>query len=234
MNLRGPVGKLQKNANRFYVQLAQRFIENPLIRDAWSIMAQDLERQEASLKALRPSFWKQLKKQEKSLQRAIAESYRLIANRHDALSALPLHDCFLRTLELEEPITLNVYLPLILELRNHWTEPALDFYVLVNAHITRIARLIQSVSGDPALIQKCGDLLQKFEKESQAPEGEPVVISARKRKSRKVVRRLAAPLRKSRNVRRSLSAVKRGAKPLTKRRKPLLKDIKIARGRVRR
>jgi hypothetical protein len=234
MNLRGPVGKLQKSASRFYVQLAQRFIENPLIRDAWSLMAQDLEQQSASLKTLRPSFWKELKKQEKSLQRAIADSYRLLANRHDAVSLLPLHDCFVRTLEFEEPITLNVYLPLMLELRSHWTEPALDFYILVNAHITRIARLIQSVSGDPALIQRCGALLQKFEKESQAPELVPVVISARKKKPRKAVRRLAVSLRKSRNVRRRLAAVKRAAKPLPKGRKPLLKNIKIARGRVRR
>jgi len=234
MNLRSPVAKLQKSANRFYIQLAQRFMENPLIRDAWSVMAQDLEQQASSLKALRPSFWKELKKQEKSLQRAIAESYGLLANRHDALSALPLHDCFLRTLELEEPITLEVYLPLVLELRTHWTEPALDFYILVNAHLTRIARLIQSVSGDPALIQRCGDLLQKFEKESQAPEVGPVVISATKKRHRKIARRLAAPQRKSRSVRRPLAAVKRAAKPLTKRRKPLLKNIKIARARVRR
>src|SRR5207249_9011641 len=71
--------------------------------------------------------------------------------------------------------------------RKEWTDQALDFYILVNAHLTRLARLIGSTSGDPVLIKRCSDLVLQFERATQVPQSEPSVTP--KRADRRVDRK---------------------------------------------
>jgi hypothetical protein len=111
---------------------------------------------------------------------------------------------------------------------------ALDFYVMVKAHITRVAQSVQLFSGDPALGQRCALLLQNFEKEVQ----EPVAIPERRpkrranksvpatRHARKTAVRKMRPVVKKEPVR---SRVK-----IAKRAKPLVQKIKLAPRRARR
>lgn len=243
MNLWGPLKKLQKRCSSLYLLLAQRFSTNSLIRDSWATMAQDLDQQAASLRALRPSFWKQLKKQEKGLLTAIKQvSSQFEKDRLDHPSEWSLHDCLARTLDFEEPIILQIYAPLIYRLRTQWTERDLGFYVLVNAHVTRLTRLVQPFSGDPTLTQRSIDLLLRFEREVQRPQPEP---AAKKKKAKKKARRSRQParpaLKRARKAavrlrmlaKRPRPLVKR-AKVLAKRSKPLVKNIKLARRRARR
>jgi len=223
MNLRGPLGKLQRGGAGFYSLLAQRFMENELIHDTWTAMATDLLQQQASLKAIRPAFWFHVKAEEKQILQAIQESlaHTKVTSRNNH-SVLTLHDCFERTLQLEEPLVIRVYAPLIRQLRLHWTDRALDFYVIVNAHVTRLAGLIAGFSGDPALIQRCGNLLNQFEMEAQrsetaepsrrrSPKGQRA--SARRAKGRKEPSRRRVAAKPQRTL---LKKAKTGAKHLVK------------------
>src|SRR5437667_189663 len=71
MNLWGPLARLQTKGAEFYLKLADRFSGSEVVRDTWTAMARDLADQAASFKALRPSFWKLLQKEEKTLLEAI-------------------------------------------------------------------------------------------------------------------------------------------------------------------
>ena len=233
MNLRGPIGKLQKSSSRFYIQLSERFESNVLIHDTWAAMAHDMEHQATSLKVLRPSFWKLLKKEEKAISQAAKESRVLIERQvSDHLSDWSLLVSFHHALKVEEPIIIDVYAPIIYRLRTHWTERALDFYVMVNAHATRLMRLIQAFSGDPSLTQRCSELLLRFEKESQGPAPEPVSRKKKLRGARRApnrVRATSSRLRRPRQTPRPLSKrVKRIAKPS----KRLVKTIGMHRSRA--
>lgn len=243
MNLRSPITKLQKRGARFYLLLVERFSENSLIRDTWTAMAQDLGQQIDSLRALRPSFWKLLKRERKSLLVEMKEiTFLLDQSRSDHLSQWSMKTCFTRTLDFEERLMLKVYSPVIYKLRTEWNDRAVNFYVLVNAHLTRLIRLIQPSSGDPTLIQRCTNLREQFEKESQGPV--PELVWKKKIAKRKPVRvrRLVRPalkgVRKLRIRRRVTTSRSRGmvkrAKALVKRSKPLVKRISVSRRRVRR
>jgi hypothetical protein len=227
IRLRGPLLKLQRARAKCYALLQQHFEGNLLISETWSVMARDLEAQAESLKKLPVSFWVALKKQEKELTRATELSLEVEPNGF----AGSLRECLTQTLDLEEPIILRIYAPLIRTLRSVWSDRSVDFYVMVKAHIARIERLVMSYSGDPALGQRCAVLFQTFEKEVQ----EPAAIEAAPRKP---VHRKAVSSKKSGRpaaVRRAVVATT--AKPsrvLAKRAKPLVNKIEIPRRRARR
>lgn len=237
MNPWGPIGRLQKSSSRFYLQLAQRFRVNVLIHDTWAAMAHDMENQASSLKVLRPSFWKLLKKEEKTLlQAAIQAKVLLDREISDHLTEWSLLVSCHHALQVEEPIILRVYAPIIYRLRTHWTERALDFYVMVNAHATRLMRLIQAFSGDPSLTQRCTELLLRFEKESQGPAVEPVPKKrgkAAKKRSR-LPRSAARAGSRSRLhlLRKPVRRLDKRGKTLVKPNKRLVKTIGVRRSRA--
>jgi hypothetical protein len=230
LKLRGALSKLQRATAKYYSQLQQRFEGNNLVSETWAAMGHDLLAQVESLKKLPSSFWHSLKKQEKELARA-AE---LILPQGTGKQVGTLQSCLARTLDLEEPVILRVCAPIIRRLRSNWTDFALDFYVVVKAHIARLARVIQTYSGDPGLSQRCAVLLLNLEKEVQ----ELVEVEAI---SAKPVPRRATSARHSRKAagsrRAQIQAQKRPTRPLRKmpkHAKPLVKEIEISRRRARR
>lgn len=236
MNLHGSISKLQNSGARLYVEVAQCFKENNLIRDIWLEMAHDKEQQVASLRSLPRSFWIELKKQEDGLLEATQSCLQFAERSKDEERSLK--KCFTETLEFEEPIILKVYAPLIRQLRTEWTDHALDFYIMIKAHVARLLRVVQSFSGDPILVQRASTLLQNFEKEVQAPEVPPVPVvlsTSRKAASRKHGQDAhRAPTRKAQAhaAGRSLSLGKR-TKSVTPRAKPFVKNIELRRRRAR-
>ncbi len=177
MNLRGSITELQDRISKLYLKHKQQFSENILIRDLWSAMAKDVDRQTSSLEALPVSFWNQLKNSQDGLCEAIqtARQSQIIENKED----FSLRACFAETLSIEEPTILKVYVPIIRKLRENWTDHALDFYIMVKAHLARIVRMTASYSGDPLLMQRSNLLLINFEREVQEPQI-PIIPSARK------------------------------------------------------
>jgi hypothetical protein len=194
----------------------------------WASLGNDVQSQVESLKKLPQSFWLSLKTQEKELAQAAEQ-----ALPHHAEKAGSLQICLAQTLDLEEPIMLKVYAPLICRLRNEWTDLALDFYIMVKAHITRVTHSVQLYSGDPGLCLRCANLLQSFEQEVQGPAEEEIVPA--QVLARKSAARPAAKAGKARNAKKA--AAKTPIPPLTriaKRSKPLVQNIEIARRRARR
>jgi len=239
LRLRSPLSKLEKAIARFYLQLQQRFEGNSLVSESWADMGGDLQAHAESLKKLPSWFWQSLKKQEKELVRATGTILPA-----DALKpASSLQACIVQMLDIEEPMILKVYAPLIRRLRSEWTERALDFYVMVKAHIARIARVVQAYSGDPAMSQRCAILFQEFEKGVQ----EPAVIEIKQKKPirkgaaaikqvrkpaavRRLRKQAPAPPSKITVARRRVRALEK----LAKRAKPLVKKIEITGRRARR
>jgi len=233
--LRGSLSQLQRAVAKIYSQLQQRFEGNYLVSSVWAAMGHDLHAQVESLKKLPPSFWQSLKNQEKELARAAELVYPVYPANADWRSG-SLRSCLTQTIDLEEPIILKVYAPFIRRLRSEWTEHALDFYVIVKAHIARVAHSIQLFSGDPALSLRCAVLLHSFEKEVQEPPEVEVAPSKRKKSAKK-----SAPAKPKTNkaaVRRApASAKKRPIGPLDKIKKhakPMVRKIKLAPRRARR
>jgi hypothetical protein len=237
MNLYGSFAKLQNSAARFYVELAQYFKENKLIRDVWLEMAHDKEQQIATLRSLPPSFWSELIKRRDGLFEAAQSCFPPAEYSKDEERSLK--KCFAKTLEFEEPIFLKVCAPLIRQLRTEWTDHALDFYIMIKAHVARILRVVQSFSGDPILVQRASTLLQDFEKEVQAPEAPQVTVAPRASKKavawkrNRAVRKALTHKAKAQPSSRSLSLSKR-TKSITPRGKPLVKGIELHRRRARR
>jgi hypothetical protein len=167
MNLQGSITEIQDTVLRLYLQLEEHFKENQIIRDLWTAMAHDVAQQKRSMIVLAPSFWHQLKEEMEGTLRAISEETRklTIENKEDHL----LKSCLDHALSLEEPTILKIYVPIIRKLRENWTDRALDFYIMVKAHLARITRVTQSFAGDPVVIQRANLLLQRFEKEVQEP-----------------------------------------------------------------
>jgi hypothetical protein len=234
MSLKNAFAKVQKAGAQLYLKLAERFEDNPLIRESWGAMAQDMEQQTASLKALPTRFWVAFKKDEESLVNAIRNCFALeVIDKKDDRS---LHACFVRTLNLEEPLVLNAYVPLIRLLRTEWSGHALDFYVMVKSHVTRTSRIIQPFSVDPVLLQRVQSLQQRFEFEVQAP-AIPIILPARKkaRKKKAQAARNAAAHKPRRAIAatRTLSLRKR-VQRMAKRSKPMVAKLDIARRRARR
>ncbi|HYK90729.1 MAG TPA: hypothetical protein VE398_18295 [Acidobacteriota bacterium] len=233
MNLRGSIAKLQSSGARMYVEVAQYFKENNLIRDIWLEMAHDEEQQADSLKSLPPLFWNKLREREEELSQALG-THSLPAG-CAPVEERNLHRCFMKTLEFEEPIILKVYAPLIRQLRTEWTDRALDFYIMVKAHVARLLRVVGSFSGDPILIQRTDALLQSFEKEVQTPESLAVPANPTQRKA--ATRKHAAGVHKSPSrkaqAKRSLPLSKR-PKAIAQRSKSLVKKIGLRRRRASR
>lgn len=204
-----------------------------MVRTLWASMGHDLQAQVESLKKLPPSFWQALKSQEKDLSRAAA----MLCPHSNEISG-SLQSCLSKTLDLEEPIILTLYAPLIRRLRSEWNEHALDFFVMVKAHISRLTQSIQMFSGDPALILRCTGLLQNFEKEVQEqPAVEDIKSAKRSNKASKkpVQARKKATAAKQQKIK--TSAGKNRALALAriaKRSKPLVQKIEISRRRARR
>ena len=228
--LRGPLSKVQKSIAKCYLQLQQRFEGNSLISDSWSAMGGDLQAHAESLRKLPSTFWQSLHKQEKELFAALESAQ---SSNSNTLSGT-LHACLTGALDLETPIILKVYAPLIRQLRMEWTDRATDFYVMVTAHLARLARLIHLYSGDPVLSQKCDLLFRDFEKEVQYP---PSSTSREERSSKK---RAAASKRKGKQVKSRLPRARtpkqkaRSRVKMVKRAKPLVKKIEITRRRAQR
>ena len=179
MNLHGSIKELQNTIVQLYLKSEHRFSENLLIRELWSTMAHDVSLQISSMNALPNSFWSQLKQDGDGLSAAFADNIRHqhFENEEDA----SLRNCFERALQFEEPTILKIYVPLIRKLRENLTAPALDFYIMVKAHLARIVRVTESYSGDPVIIQRANLLLQNFEKEVQEPAHIVVMEPAKKK-----------------------------------------------------
>ncbi len=238
MSLKGAFAKIQNSGGQFYLKLAQSFNENPLIRDTWAAMAQDLELQAASLNRLQPRLWKMLRTEEEALlallkDRSILQS---LGNNEDR----SLHSCFTHSLDFEEPLILGAYVRLIRLLRTEMSDQAIDFYIIVKSHIARISRMIQPFSVDPTLLQRAQNLQQHFEFGVQSPPAKQA--EAQKQVQHKKKRKLsrAPETRKSRNTRVESRAAKRThplserVQRIAKRAKPLVRKMEIQRRRVRR
>jgi hypothetical protein len=227
MSLNRSIADLQKAAIQLYLKLQQRFKENVLIRELWSAMANDLSQQKNSLKALPPSFWNQLQREHIELLQAVVPYARLQVT--DNTSDMPLKGCIEGALQFEEPTILKIYIPIIRSLRENLTNPALEFYIMVKAHLARIARMTASFSGDPVIIQRSSLLLQSFEREIQEPPVEAIIpqkkarakpsakrsSSAKGRASaeRKAAKKVAKPKKARARPAKKRSAARKAAKP---------------------
>jgi hypothetical protein len=230
MSLHGALAKLQRRGAELYLEASQFFSENNLIRETWVEMARDMEQQAESLKNLPGPFWTRLKTDEATLNAALE----LSSAPHTAKpwESKALRHCFARTLDFEEPLILRTYVPVIRLLRTEWTDHALDFYIIVKAHITRLTRTIEPLSGDPILTQRALNLMAEFEREVQLP-SHPVLqtrpkIAARPKVSAREKQPHAA---ESASPIRPLSERSKG---LGKHPKPLVKKLELPRRRARR
>ncbi len=231
MNLHGSIKELQNNIVQLYLSLEQRFSENQLVRDLWAAMAHDVSQQIHSLDALPQSFWNQLKKEPDALLMAAAQSAR-----HqivDAEGDLSLRLCLEQALQLEEPAILKIYVPLIRKLRENLTAPALDFYIVVKAHLARITRVTQSFAGDPVIIQRSNALLQTFEKEVQEQHAEARVPHKAKAHATPVQHH-EEPAKKTKKTAAKSHPLAKRNKALHTRTKPVVKKVAIQRRRARR
>lgn len=234
MNLRGSITDLQKRVSQLYLKIGQRFSENSLIRELWSAMEHDLSQQLHSLNALPAFFWNQLIKRQDGLMESIgsAKKFQIDDNKED----LSLRSCFEQSLSVEEPMILKIYIPIIRSLRDNWTDQALDFYIMVKAHLARILRVTQAFSGDPLIIQRSNMLLQNFEKEVQGPRPappKPAAARAKAKGSHPVPAKKKAETRRPRAPKRARSLVKR-VKMRSSRTKPLINKVRLSRRRARR
>ncbi len=228
MNLHGSIAELQNAVVQIYNRMQQRFVENRVISDLWSAMANDVSRQTSSLKDFPASFWSRLKNERDGLAKAVSSS----ANAHasESIPDLSLSGCIELSLKIEEPVILKVYVPLIRSLRDNQANQSLEFYIMVKSHLARINRVTQSYSGNPLVIQRSNLLLQNFEKEVQ--EQQPPPVAARVSGSASKTKRLPKPLRKvSKRISRPLAKRPLGR---SRRTKPLVEKVEIRRRRVRR
>ena len=232
MNLHGSIKELQSTIVKLYLDLEQHFSENQLIREMWAAMAHDVAQQIQSLDALPQSFWNQLKKDPACvpIDLALGARHQNIDNKED----ITLKLCFDHALCIEEPTILKIYVPLIRRLKENLTEPALDFYIMVKAHLARITRITESFSGDPVIIRRSSLLLQTFEKEVQEPHIEIRFQAQKKAYTAESVKR-KEPVKKSGKpaAAKNRPAAKR-TKPLRTQTKPMVKKVGIQRRRARR
>jgi hypothetical protein len=231
MNLQGSVTELQDIVVQLYLELEHRFSENQLIRDLWSAMAHDVAQQKRSMSVFPPSFWNQLKSEKDGFLEALSPNFKRQAVEKKGDQSL--RSCLERALIVEEPAILKIYVPIIRKLRGSWTDKALDFYIMVKAHLARIARVTQSFSGDPIIIQRSNLLLERFEKEVQEPQ------IAAKPKLHKTAS--AQPVREKQRVKPQKKAIAKKAPVLAKHAKshhkmtkPLVDKISLRRRRAQR
>jgi hypothetical protein len=239
MNLHGSIKELQSTIVKLYLELEQHFSENHLIRELWNTMAHDVSQHIHSLDALPQSFWSQLKKEPSTLTVEAVESAR--KQNIEIAGEISLRLCFDRALLLEEPTILKVYIPLIRRLRENLTEPSLDFYIMVKAHLARITRVTQSFSGDPVIIQRANSLLETFEKDVQEHHAElrlprlpkPQVVQAPAVKAPAAkTPAVKAPAKKSQKTPAKAHPLAKHTKALRGRAKPLVKKVSLPRRRA--
>lgn len=242
MNLQGSITELQDTVIQLYASFEGHYRENRIIGELWNAMAQDVSKQKRSMNALPPSFWSELKKQGGGLSAGIAECTR--REFPDSEEESSLRARLERALQIEEPAILSIYVPLISRLRKNWTDQALDFYIMVKAHLARIARIMEQFSGDPKTVQRAHLLLDSFEKAVQKPEKQIVehrsvsALHAQKRPAKSKPENSHVSAKASKTPKRTKTA----AAPLPKRTKahhgrskPLVKKIALrARQRARR
>jgi hypothetical protein len=232
MSLQGSIANLQEALAKLYLDLEQRFNDNLIIRDLWNAMAHDITQQKRSMSLLPNSFWNKLKDQKDGFSASFSD---IMRQRFDNEGDRSLKSCFERALLFEEPAISKIYIPIIRSLRENWTEQSLDFYIMVKAHLARIARVTQSFAGDPMIIQRASLLLRHFEKEVQEPK---VIVKPAVHKGK-----IARPIQ-TKEKRHAKPKKKSPPKPtpsLAKRAnsrragtKPLVKKIGLQRRRVRR
>ena len=168
MGLHASLAKMLRAGSRFYQERADCFVHNPVIREAWLLLAHDMQQQARSLESLPPDFWREFHSSEREIISNI-EKCSFIKARGYPCDTVPLQDSIVRTLSFEEPVILGIFAPLIRRLRLAWIERALDFYVMVKAHVARLTHLVRTYSSDPVLIQRGISLLGAFEQEVQKP-----------------------------------------------------------------
>jgi len=217
-------------SSKLYAELGHRFSENTLVQETWLAMSHDLEQQSGALQSLTPAYWRQLKSQEDTLTSHSQGSFKM----PESIGNMPLLDAITLSLDLEEPIILKFYVPLIRLLRVNETNSALDFYILVKAHVTRLQRIVQSFSGDPILARRSVALMEAFEKEVQAP---APTISAIRTASHSIPIK-SKRTEKARKVHsgeraRSKRSLSKHPRIVPKRAKPLVKKVGIRRSRAR-
>jgi hypothetical protein len=237
MNLPGSIAKLQKIGIQLYLKLAQSFNNNQLIRSTWLLLAQDLEKEAASVTELPHSFWKHLEVPGEALKEPALPC--LGPNPGETgIEDHSLGTCFRQTLNFEEPLILGVYVPIIRRLRTEWISQALDFYIIVKAHVARLAHLVEPFSMDPALVHRSVLLLERFEKEVQnhgpkAASGHnqaakvPIAENAKAKIKLEHKKKAASKGEKTRNpIRRKQT--------ISSRTKPLIGKIEVGRRRAQR
>ncbi len=206
-------------------------------------MANDVSQQRNSLSALPRSFWKNLRGCQDELHEAIVSSSK--HQHHENKGDQSLKYCFELALQLEKLTILKIYTPIIRKLRETYENQALDFYIIVKAHLARIARMIEAYSGDPIAIQNSSLLMLGFEKEIQEPRIElsrqaNKALIAKAYRAKKALARKAVQTKKRSKKRPPPKEIKR-AHPLAKsskrpreRTKRLVEKVRIHRGRARR
>jgi hypothetical protein len=237
-SLRGPLLRLQKSGHNYYSGLAKKFSDNSLISETWHAMAQDYLQLGQSLRALPRASVGLDKADEEAFMSEIKELMDLVSTKVSKDGTLQEH--MARALDLEERITTKIYAPLIYRLKADWTDRSSDFYIRVKAHITRLNRLILPCAGDPSLIHRTHTLLEKFEQEIQRPREPEIPIRRAKKgspkkagkKQKKTTRTKASAPRKK--VSKSAGQMKKRGKSVSKRSKPLIKNVKVSRRRASR
>jgi hypothetical protein len=230
MSLQGFIGKLQNSCARMYLGLAKSFVENGLFRETLASLAQDKEEQAKCLKALPSKYWNRYKK-EKALFAAVKECMALLQKPENEPDRSMQH-ILSRAFDFEEPIILGIYAPLIRDLRTEWKDHTLDFYILTKAHVVRLARIAQSFSGNPVIIQRSMTLQENFEKAVQAPDLSLLQENSQTRLKRTAKKPKAAqPTHKVKHALKTRPLADR-AKVIPKHAKPTLKKISLARRRA--
>ena len=237
MNLKSSLSRLQSSRADCYRNLAQLFDSNDLIRETWIDMTHDMEQQAASLECLPGSLWKKWRDEPETF----AEAIQICCSTHQKIESeenKSLQSCFASTLNMEEPLILRAYVPIIRSLRADYSDQALEFYIMVKAHIARLSRMIQPFAGDPILLQRVANLQEFFEREVQAPIISPVPAKTDSRKrghsaQRRGGKQRTAVARTSAEARRALPLGGR-AKRAAKRTKAIVGELDLARRRAHR
>ncbi|MFH1574168.1 MAG: hypothetical protein ABIG68_09300 [Acidobacteriota bacterium] len=234
--------KLEKNQVKFYLKASEQFKTNPLICQKWSMLAAGLKPGGDSFRSLPKSLWNLLAEDAGSMLEAVATAGALLK---DGLGPEPtLRQYLKRILEIEEPLVLSVYAPIVRTLRSNWTDRAMDFYVMTRSHITTVTRLIEPFCGEPEMMQRSSLLVHRFEEEIQRTriqeraKAERQARIARKTARRKTKRAPSATAMRRPKAQRKARpkqgrAISRRAAGVAKR-KPLVRNIKLARRRARR
>ena len=232
MNLQGSIRDLQKRISQLYLDIGQRFSENSLIRELWESMGHDVSKQLHSLDVLPQSFWNQLKKHQAGLSESIGALKNLQIN--EIKDDGSLKGCFEQALSVEEPTILKIYVPIIRSLRENWTDQALDFYIMVKAHLARIVSVTKAFSGDPILIRRSNILLENFERGVQEPVPVTGVLPASKRLAGKTAASKNKPEKRPLSLQKRALPMIQHRKIHPARSKPLIRKVSLPQRRARR